>query len=73
MNPALLASLINVVGTTGLPLIAQLMTDIKTGKSATTVTPEDLMELHRLSTLTSADILAKQGIVLPPVAPPTQV
>lgn len=61
-----MAQLINTVGTVGLPLVAKLMSDIKAGKTQTTVTPEDLLELKRLSDQTSADIYAKLGIVPPP-------
>ncbi len=65
MNPVLLAQLINTVGTVGLPLVAKLMEDAKAGRTATTVTAEDLLELHRLANQTAADIFANQGVALP--------
>jgi hypothetical protein len=69
MDPILLSQLISTLGTVGLPLIAKLMQDIKAGKTQTTVTPEDLLELKRLADQTSADIYAKLGITPPPPAP----
>lgn len=66
MDPILLAQLINTVGTVGLPLIAQLMQDIKAGKTQTTVTPEDLLELNRLAKQTAEDIYKRLGVTPPP-------
>jgi hypothetical protein len=68
MSPVLLAQLISTLGTVGLPLIARLIEEVKAGKTQTTVTAEDLLELHRLSNLKAADIFAKQGAPLPPAA-----
>lgn len=67
MDPALLASLINIVGTQGIPLILKLKGDIEAGRKATTVTDEDLKELDRLARQTSADILARVGVASPTV------
>jgi hypothetical protein len=66
MSPVLLAELIRSVGTIGLPLIAKLMEDIKAGRTQTTVTPEDLLELKRLADQSAIDIYAKLGIAPPP-------
>lgn len=68
MDPVLLAQLINTVGTVGLPLVAKLMADINGGKTQTTVTPEDLLELKRLADQSAADIYARLGITPPPSA-----
>lgn len=68
MNPNTLSQLIAAVGTVGLPLAAKLLADVNAGKTSTTVTPADLLEIHRLSNLTSAEIYANQGIVPPPPA-----
>ncbi len=65
MNPILLAELIRSVGTIGLPLVMKLMGDIQAGRSATTVTVEDLAELDRLAKLDSAAIFARAGVVPP--------
>jgi hypothetical protein len=69
MDPLTLATLINTVGTVGLPLVAKLMEDIKSGKTQTTVTPEDLLELKRLSDQSAEDIYKRLGITPPPAAP----
>lgn len=69
MNPILLAQLINTLGTVGLPFIIKLMGDIQAGRTATTVTAEDLLELKRLSDQSAEDIYARLGIVLPPRPP----
>lgn len=66
MNPVLLANLIAQLGTVALPLISKLMGDITAGRTATTVTPEDLLELKRLSDQTAEDIYARLGIAPPP-------
>ena len=66
MNPILLASLIQILGTEGIPLILKLKNDIESGKTATTVTDADLAELARLAKQTSADIFARVGVTLPP-------
>lgn len=66
MNPILLAELLRQVGTVGIPLILKLKSDIDAKRTATTVTEEDLLELKRLSELTSTEILARHGVVLPP-------
>lgn len=71
MNPILLAELIRQVGTVGIPLILQLWKDIQDGRTVTTVTPEQLAEVHRLSSQTSADLYARAGVPLPAV--PTTV
>lgn len=68
MDPILLAQLINTVGTVGLPLIAKLMGDIKAGKTQTTVTPEDLLELKRLADQSAADIYRRLGLTPPPAS-----
>lgn len=69
MNPLLLASLINTLGTVGIPFITKLMGDITAGRTATTVTPEDLAELKRLSDQSAEDIYARLGITPPPRPP----
>ena len=69
MDPILLATLINTVGTVGLPLVAKLMEDIRAGRSATTVTPEDLLELKRLADQSAEDIYRRLGITPPPANP----
>lgn len=61
MDPILLASLLNLLGTQGIPLITKLMGDISAGRTATTVTPEDLAELQRLSAQSADDILKRVG------------
>ena len=61
MDPILLASLINILGTQGIPLITKLMGDISAGRKATTVTVEDLVELHRLASQSAEDILKRVG------------
>jgi hypothetical protein len=66
MDPILLAQLINTVGTVGLPLVAKLMGDIKAGKTQTTVTPEDLLELKRLADQDAASIYRRLGLTPPP-------
>jgi hypothetical protein len=66
MDPIFLAQLINTVGTVGLPLVAKLMTDIKAGKTQTTVTSEDLLELKRLADQSAADIYRRIGVTPPP-------
>lgn len=68
MNPVLLAQLLSTLGTVGLPLIQKLMGDINAGRTATTVTIEDLAELDRLSKLTAAEIFRKAGVI-PPSSP----
>lgn len=65
MNPALLAQLLLQFGSVGIPLIVKLMADINSGKTATTVTADDLTELKRLADETSADIFKAQGVVPP--------
>lgn len=67
MNPVLLASLINILGSQGIPLILKLKSDIESGRTATTVTAEDLLELNRLANQSSADILKNVGVTPPPV------
>lgn len=69
MNPILLAQLISTVGTVGLPLVQKIMGDIQAGRTATTVTIEDLAELDRLSKLTAAEIFRRAGVDAPPAAP----
>lgn len=64
MSPLLLAQLLQL-GTVAIPLIVKLKGDIESGKTATTVTDADLLELKRLSDLTSAQIFAAAGVVLP--------
>lgn len=59
MNPVLLAQLINSLGTVGIPLIMKIKGDIEAGRIATTVTADDLAELQRLASQTSADIIAR--------------
>lgn len=71
MNPLLLAQLLSTLGTVGLPLITKLMGDINAGRTATTVTVEDLAELDRLSKQSAEDIYKRLGI-LPPPADPTK-
>lgn len=66
MNPLLLAELIRVLGTVGLPLIMKLKDDIDRGRTATTVTTQDLEELRRMSQLTAAAIFQAAGVT-PPV------
>lgn len=68
MNPLLLAQLINTLGTVGLPLIVKLMGDIQAGRTATTVTAEDLTELDRLAKQQAADIFKRLGVEPPPPA-----
>lgn len=70
MNPILLAQLINTLGTVGIPFIIKLMGDITAGRTATTVTPEDLAELKRLSDQSAEDIYARLGVTPPPPAAP---
>jgi hypothetical protein len=72
MNPVLLANLIAQLGTVGLPLIAKLVDDFRAGRTATTVTPEDLTELNRLASQTAEDIYAKLGITPPPPKAPAE-
>lgn len=66
MNPVLLAQLINTLGTVGIPYIIKLMGDINAGRTATTVTPEDLAELKRLSDETAEGIYKRLGVTPPP-------
>lgn len=68
MNPVLLASLIQILGTQGIPLILKLKGDIEAGRTATTVTDADLAELARLASLTSAQIFAAAGVPVVPRA-----
>lgn len=68
MNPLLLAELLKAVGTIGIPLIVKLSDDLGAGRTATTVTAADLLELHRLSTQRSADLYARAGLTPPPAA-----
>lgn len=68
MNPVLLAQLISSLGTVGLPLVQQIMEDIKAGRTQTTVAPEDIAEVIRLSKQTAADIFARMGVTPPPAA-----
>lgn len=68
MSPLLLAQLIAQLGTVGIPLIAKLIADIQAGKTATTVTPEDLAELARLAAQQAEDIYKRLGILPPPAA-----
>lgn len=65
MNPLLLAQLINALGTIGIPLILKLKGDIDAGRTATTVTDEDLKELERLSKQTATDIFKQAGVTPP--------
>lgn len=71
MNPVLLAQLIAAVGQVGLPLVEKLLSDIRLGKTETTVTPEDVAEVSRLAHQTAAEIFARSGVALPPPAGPT--
>lgn len=66
MNPILVAQLISAVGTVGLPLVQKLMADVNAGRTVTTVTPEDVGEVHRLSQLSAAAIFKAAGVALPP-------
>jgi hypothetical protein len=68
MSPLLLAQLIAQLGTVGIPLITKLVSDINAGKTATTVTPDDLAELARLSALSAESIYQRLGIMPPPDA-----
>ena len=70
MNPILLANLIGAIGyiPQGLALVQKIYGDIQAGRTATTVTAEDLAELTRLSELTSKVIYARAGVALPPPA-----
>lgn len=69
MNPILLAELLRMLGTVGLPYIIKLMGDINAGRTATTVTIEDLTELKRLSDQSAEDIYARLNITPPPPKP----
>lgn len=68
MNPILLAQLINTLGTVGIPFIVKLMGDINAGRTATTVTADDLTELARLANQSAEDIYRRLGITPPPPA-----
>lgn len=68
MTPLLLAQLLAQFGTVGIPLIGKLVSDINSGKTATTVTPEDLAELNRLASQSAQDIYMRLGIFPPPNA-----
>lgn len=68
MNPILLAQLLSSLGTVGLPLIQKIMEDINAGRTATTVTPDDLAELDRLAKQSAEDIFARAGVKAPPPA-----
>lgn len=68
MNPLLLAQLLSTIGTiadVGIPLILKLKQEIEAGKTATAVTDADLTELHRLQSLTAAQIFQREGVQLP--------
>lgn len=65
MNPILLAQLLQILGTVGVPVILKLKSDIESGRTATTVTDADLLEMKRLSDLTAAQIFAAAGVVPP--------
>lgn len=67
MSPVLLASLLNQLPF-ALGTIAKIMQEIREGKEKTEVTPEDIMELDRLSKQHAADIYARHGATLPPPA-----
>ncbi len=69
MNPILLAQLINTLGTVGIPFIIKLMGDITAGRTATTVTIEDMTELDRLQKQKADDIYARLGVTPPPLSP----
>ncbi len=71
MSPVLIAQLISLLGTQGLPLIAKLVADHKAGATQSTVTAEDLLELHRLSQRTATQIFKEQGAELPAAAVPS--
>lgn len=71
MNPVLLASLLEkalVYGPTALSVVSKLMADIQAGKTQTTVAPEDVAELARLSALNAAEIFRRMGVEPPPKA-----
>lgn len=69
MSPLLLASLLDkalTYGPTAIAIVSKIHADISAGRSQTSVTPEDLAELARLSGLNSKEIYARLGISLPP-------
>lgn len=69
MNPILLAQLLQAIITVApqaIGLVIKLKQDIDAGRTATTVTTEDLQELDRLCQLNSAAIYARLGITPPP-------
>lgn len=73
MPPLLAAQILAQIGTTGLPLLAKLLDDFRAARTVTTITPEDVLELDRLSKQDSDSIYAKLGITPPPAAAPTAV
>lgn len=71
MSPVLLASLLNnalIYGPQAVALVAKLTADIQAGRTQTTVTEADLLELARLAGQNSDAIYARLGITPPPAA-----